>query len=594
MPASNAQSKPPSPDTGAATQWRDAQLAAALIAVLGHRGGGIRVCAQPGPVRDYWLSNLDGLLTQPARRVPGTTPTERLLGGMDVTESMKHGKPVLAMGVLAECHNRFVILPMAERLPKEFSGHWCGALDRGQVIIARDGIDQISDAAITVVALDEGIDEERPPSALLERLSLSINLDEISIRSIEEPIFSAGEIETARAALHTVALDEAEITLLAELAASMGIHSSRALKFATDVCKALSLLTGEPATDDAVILPLIRLVFIPKATHIPAPQIEPDKPEQMAEKEEQPESEDSSVQGPDPDTENLVQSAVATLPAELLTLMLRGAEKTRQRQTKSGTSGGLTQDKHRGRPIGTRPGDIKRGHRIDIPATLRSAAPFQRARAQWSSASIAKTSLYIEQQDVRVKRFEQRRSSVMIFAVDASGSSAYQRMSEAKGAIELLLADCYSHRTQVALIAFKGDAAEILLPPTRSLVRAKRTLAQLPGGGGTPMASALQLLHQMALTVAASGATPSYVLLTDGAANVARDGTKSRSAGTEDALVIAKRVAQTGFKGVLVDTAVRPNARARELSAALMATYLPLPNASAQSINNSIRALRED
>ena len=135
MPASNAQSKPPSPDTGAATQWRDAQLAAALIAVLGHRGGGIRVCAQPGPVRDYWLSNLDGLLTQPARRVPGTTPTERLLGGMDVTESMKHGKPVLAMGVLAECHNRFVILPMAERLPKEFSGHWCGALDRGQVII---------------------------------------------------------------------------------------------------------------------------------------------------------------------------------------------------------------------------------------------------------------------------------------------------------------------------------------------------------------------------------------------------------------------------------------------------------------------------
>ena len=60
MPASNAQSKPPSPDTGAATQWRDAQLAAALIAVLGHRGGGIRVCAQPGPVRDYWLSNLDG------------------------------------------------------------------------------------------------------------------------------------------------------------------------------------------------------------------------------------------------------------------------------------------------------------------------------------------------------------------------------------------------------------------------------------------------------------------------------------------------------------------------------------------------------
>ena len=109
-------------------------------------------------------------------------------------------------------------------------------------------------------------------------------------------------------------------------------------------------------------------------------------------------------------------------------------------------------------------------------------------------------------------------------------------MSEAKGAIELLLADCYSHRTEVALIAFKGDTAEILLPPTRSLVRAKRTLAQLPGGGGTPMAAALQATHELARSVSATGATPSYVLLTDGAANVARDGTKSRSAGTEDAL----------------------------------------------------------
>ena len=163
----------------------------------------------------------------------------------------------------------------------------------------------------------------------------------------------------------------------------------------------------------------------------------------------------------------------------------------------------------------------------------------------WDTSDKKKTSLYIEPSDIRVKRFEQRKSSVMIFAVDASGSSAHQRMSEAKGAIELLLADCYSHRTEVALIAFKGDTAEILLPPTRSLVRAKRTLAQLPGGGGTPMAAALQATHELARSVSATGATPSYVLLTDGAANVARDGTKSRAAGTEDALSAAKLLANT-------------------------------------------------
>ena len=105
------------------------------------------------------------------------------------------------------------------------------------------------------------------------------------------------------------------------------------------------------------------------------------------------------------------------------------------------------------------------------------------------------------------------------------------------------------------------------------------------------MAAALQATHELALSVSATGATPSYVLLTDGAANVARDGTKSRSLGTEDALSAAKLLAKVEMKGILVDTAVRPSPRARELSSALNATYLPLPNVSAQSLNTSIRAL---
>ena len=99
MPASNALSTPLSPEVEAANAWRDAELAAALIAVLRHKAGGIRVCAQPGPVRDYWLTLLDSFTENPARRVPGSTPTERLLGGMDITESMRHGKPVLAQGL---------------------------------------------------------------------------------------------------------------------------------------------------------------------------------------------------------------------------------------------------------------------------------------------------------------------------------------------------------------------------------------------------------------------------------------------------------------------------------------------------------------
>ncbi len=130
MLASNALSNPHSPDAESATAWQDAELAAALIAILGHRVGGIRVSAQPGPVRDYWLSLLDSFTANPARRVPSSTPTDRVLGGMDITEIMRHGKPILAQGVLAECHQRVVLLSMAERLPKEYAGHWCAAYSR--------------------------------------------------------------------------------------------------------------------------------------------------------------------------------------------------------------------------------------------------------------------------------------------------------------------------------------------------------------------------------------------------------------------------------------------------------------------------------
>lgn len=591
MLASSEPLRPSSPELEVSSVWRDAQLAAAVAAVAGHKCGGVRVTAQPGPVRDFWLSMLEHLQQKPLRKIPSSTPTDRLLGGMDISESMRLGKPVLATGVLAECHERTIIMPMAERLPKEYSGHWCAALDSGKIYVARDGLTHTTNAAITVIALDEGIDEEAPPSALLERLALNIQLDTISIHGVDDTDFSPSDIIRVRDQINRHPATVATITLLAELAASMGVHSTRSLRFAVITCRIIALLLDLPETHEDVIGSVIRLALLPRATQLP--QQEAPEPPKEEQKPEEPEDNGSEEQSPEPpsDTEEMVQAAVATLPPDILTMLLSRAERSRQRQNKAGNAGHLSQDKQRGRPVGVRRGDIKRGHRVDIPSTLRTAAPFQRARARWDNSGSAKRGLYIEPADIRVKRFEQRKSSVMIFVVDASGSSAYQRMAEAKGAIELILADCYSHRTEVAMIAFKGDTADLLLPPTRSLVRAKRTLAQLPGGGGTPMGAALQAMHELAVSVAATGATPSFILLTDGAANVARDGTKGRSAGTDDAMSAAKAVASADYRGILVDTAPRPSPRARQLATALDATYLPLPNASAESINDSLRAL---
>ncbi len=90
------------------------------------------------------------------------------------------------------------------------------------------------------------------------------------------------------------------------------------------------------------------------------------------------------------------------------------------------------------------------------------------------------------------------------------------RLGEAKGAVEMLLADCYVRRDEVALIAFRGAGADLLLPATRSLTRAKRSLAALPGGGGTPLASGLAAAESLAEEVRRKGRTPTLVVITDG------------------------------------------------------------------------------
>jgi magnesium chelatase subunit D len=120
-----------------------------------------------------------------------------------------------------------------------------------------------------------------------------------------------------------------------------------------------------------------------------------------------------------------------------------------------------------------------------------------------------------------VKKFQERAGTLFIFCVDASGSMAANRMREAKGAVTRLLQDAYVNRDTVALISFRGSEAEVLLPPTNSVERAKRSLDILPTGGGTPLASALLKAYAMVAQERRRGVEQTLVVfLTDGRANV--------------------------------------------------------------------------
>jgi magnesium chelatase subunit D len=195
----------------------------------------------------------------------------------------------------------------------------------------------------------------------------------------------------------------------------------------------------------------------------------------------------------------------------------------------------------------------------------------------------------VRRSDFRVKRFEQPVLTTTIFVVDASGSAALNRLAEAKGAVSLLLADCYVRRDQVALIAFRGTTAEVLLPPTRALARAKRSLSALPGGGGTPIALGIDAALMLALEVRRRGRITQVVLMTDGRANISREGKSGRAVAQADATLAARRLRAAGIRAVLIDTSARPEPLAARLADDMAALYLPLPYADASTITRAVK-----
>jgi magnesium chelatase subunit D len=237
-------------------------------------------------------------------------------------------------------------------------------------------------------------------------------------------------------------------------------------------------------------------------------------------------------------------------------------------------------------------GDPRHDGPLDLLATVAAAAPWQKMRCQQGThvrRSRVERRLRIERSDLRVTRFRNHKPSTIIIAVDASGSAALHRLGEAKGAVELLLSECYVRRDKVALIAFRGIRADVLLPPTRSLVRAKRELAGLPGGGTTPLACGIDRARKLALVELRAGHDCRVVLLTDGRCNIDRSGAPGRVKALADAEHAARQLVADHVPCLMIDTSRRGNEQAATLAALMAAPYLPLPHAEAHDLAHRIR-----
>ncbi len=596
-------------EPGAVDRWVDATTAAALYAVDPAGLGGVVLRARPGGARDRWLDLLRGLLpvSAPVRRVPLQIADGRLLGGLDLTATLQAGRPVAERGILAEADGGVILLAMAERLSPATAARLAAVLDAGEVVLERDGLAQRTPTRFGVVALDEGIeDDERVPDALIDRLAFHLYLEGIRPddtraalagreQGAEEFAEMRAAVEAARGRLDRVIAGESVVEALCSAGMSLGIVSIRAPLLALRVARAAAALEGrtEVIEDDVVVA--ARLVLAPRATRLPTAQDEApeEAPPESAEPPPEPEQQDGAEEqqiDPDAVLEDMVLAAAqaAIPPALLAQLQLAGAARTRsQAQGKAGVE---QQGGTRGRPAGTRRGDLRSG-RLNVLETLRAAAPWQRLRREMDRRSrhAAQPHIQVRREDFRITRYKQRTGTTTIFVVDASGSSALHRLAEAKGAVELLLAESYVRRDRVALVAFRGKEAELLLPPTRSLVRAKRSLAGLPGGGGTPLAAAIDAAGELADAIKRKGETPVIVLLTDGRANIARDGTPGRTQAEEDALASARALRAASITTLLVDTSPRPQPTAARIAEEMRARYVPLPYADANLLSRAVK-----
>lgn len=575
----------PEPDLAA-----EAMQAARLLAVDPAGLGGAILRAPPGPAREAWLALLRGGLPAgtPWRRLPLGVPDSRLLGGLDLAATLAMGYPVAERGVLADADGGIVVAAMAERLEPATAARIVAVMDRGAVSVQRDGLSAELPARLGLVALDEGITpEEVAPAALRARLAFLLELPATAPSAVAA---DAAAIEAARRRLSRLQSDDSLAEAMCAAAASLGIDDLRAPLLALRAARAAAALAGRDTVSAKDAGLAARLVLAPRATVLPSqdqpeePPPEPPPPDDRQDRAEEPD------RGPDPKElqEMLVAAAQAALPAGLLeALQLRDA--ARKRQAAQGKAGARRDAAQRGRPIGTRAGALRGGARLALVETLRHAAPWQAVRRREQPHG---PPIRIRKEDIRLRRFRQKAGTTTIFVVDASGSAALHRLGEAKGAVETLLADCYVRRDQVAVVAFRGKGAEILLPPTPSLVRAKRSLAGLPGGGPTPLASGLDAAVGIAADSARRGRTPLLVLLTDGRANIARDGAQGRPAAEEDALAAATSIRLVGIPALLVDTSPRPHPYAKRLAEAMGARYLPLPAADAARLSGAVAAAR--
>jgi magnesium chelatase subunit D len=595
-----------------------------MLLAVDPRLKGALIASGPGTSKSLLARSFETILPEKVEQsrcllveVPLNVSEDRLLGGLDLELTLATGRREPAAGLLARADNRVLYIDEINLLDTGLIAHLAAALDSGHVRLEREGISKSYRSNFVLVGTYDPAEGELC-QVIRDRVGLHVyqpaessgeRREEIAGLALRHDLSPAGhaglfedetasikrEIEAARARLPKVAISRDDIGSLSRSALDLGVRGSRADIFAVRAALASAAFAGRPAVEEEDLLLAVKLVLVPRATKRPPLD---SRAENESGVENGPEVEsrvdDSELSsGPFEDVSeanngfsDLVIKAIDTT-FDLPALSSRSAARYaggKRIKTKSHTAGRYVASTRR----------RVSGARVAIDATLRAAACNQEAGSN---------RVRVTPDDLRYKVLKRRAGVLVIFAVDASGSMAINRVAQAKGAMTRLLEKSYLHRDKVAFVSFRGEDAKVLLQPTRSVALGKRLIDSLPTGGPTPIAKGLLAALEIARNARLQDKTQSLLLIfTDGRANVGlwsaglTDKFQREAVIQKELKSLGAALRKEGVHPVIIDTRSRyvSGGESRALAERLGGRYLYLPRGDADSISSAVRKIAYD
>ena len=524
----------------------------------------------------------------PVVDLPLGATEDRVVGSLNVERAIKEGIKALEPGILAACNRGILYIDEVNLLDDHVADVLLDSAAMGVNIVEREGVSVAHPSKFILVGTMNPEEGEIRPQ-LLDRFGLQVSV--MGIEDVDQRMqiakmaeaFDADpdgfaeksqanqaemkkKISQARKLLRQVSMSDDLLRSVASTCIDLGVKTHRAEIVITRTAKTIAAFNGRTEVNGEDVKKAMELALAHRMRSRPfePPTLNKEKLEKSMSRAQQehqrqhqnsnkPKRQEQQPEQPDEQKDNNQTRGAKPreevfeigAPIDVRAINMPSKRDRIARRKTGGRRMNTLALRNRGRYLRQRM--PQEGKDIAIDATIRAAAPYQKAR-------FGPNAIKVKSEDIREKERVGKTSAVVLFVVDASGSmGAMQRMESAKGAVLSLLMDSYQKRDKIGMVAFRGNDAELILPPCTSVDLALSRLQELPTGGRTPLSAGLSKgLQLLQGEIRKDEETkPMLVLISDGRANVGMGG-KIR----DELMEISEKSKQLGVHTIVIDTEV--------------------------------------